>query len=350
MTPRLLLVRLGSLGDIVHALPAAASLRAAFPGARIDWLVEDRWQGLIEFNPDLSKVIPVDTRGWRAAPFHTSTWRNLTGFIETLRQLKYDAAIDFQGLYKSAVLSWLSGARRRLGFARQFLKEAGAARFYTDGVRPPENCHVFEMNLALARAAGAGETEVSFPLPVTQQDEAAVEEMLRQHHLRDFVVLSPGGGWGSKCWPVERYASVHNILARTGGWRTVLNAGPGEESLVSEFMAQARVTRPVHLKLTVRQLVAVLRRARLLISGDTGPLHLAAALGTPVVGLYGPTDPVRNGPYTTPQAKSRTVVLHHRDQATITYKHERKPSPAMLAITVEEVIAAANRCLEAAGG
>ena len=118
-----------------------------------------------------------------------------------------------------------------------------------------------------------------------------------------------------------------------------------------EFMAQARVTRPVHLSLTLRQLVAVIRRARLLISGDTGPLHLAAALGTPVVGLYGPTDPVRNGPYSPPRPwrGRRAVVLYHREQATITYKREDKPSPALLAITVEEVLAAVNRCLPAAG-
>jgi len=272
--------------------------------------------------------------------------------MDTLRRAGYDAAIDFQGLYKSAILAQLSRAQRRLGFARKFLKEPGAARFYTERVRPPENTHVVEMNLALARAAGAGETEQRFPLPTAPEDEAAVEQMLEKNHLRDFVILSPGGGWGSKCWPVERYAMVHNALARERGWRTVINAGPGEERLVSEFMAQARVSRPVHLSLTLRQLVALIRRARLLISGDTGPLHLAAALGTPVVGLYGPTDPVRNGPYSPPRPLRgpRAVVLHHREMATITYKREDKPSPAVLAITVEEVVAAANRCLEGAGG
>ena len=345
MTPRLLVVRLGSLGDIVHALPAVASLRAAFPQARIDWLVEARWQELIELNPDLSNVIVVDTRTWRRAPLRVSTWRSLAGLMDALRRAGYEASIDFQGLYKSAILAQLSRAPRRLGFERKFLKEPGAARFYTEPVRPPENTHVIEMNLALARAAGAGETQLRFPLPTTAEDDAAVEQMLAEHHLRDFVVLSPGGGWGSKCWPVERYATVHNHLARGRGWRTVINAGPGEEHLVSEFMAHARVTRPVHLPLSLRQLVALIRRARLLISGDAGPLHLAAALGTPVVGLYGPTDPVRNGPYS-----ARAVVLHHRELATITYKHENKPSPALLAITVEEVVAATNRCLEATGG
>lgn len=345
MTPRFLLIRLGSMGDIVHALPAAASLRAAFPEARVDWLVEARWQDLLALNPDLTNVIPVDTLAWRRAPMRARTWRSLAGLRRTLREARYDAALDFQGLYKSAVLARLSGAARRIGFAQEFAKEPGAARFYTERVRPPGNTHVIEMNLALAQAAGARETTPRFPLPVRPEDESAVDTLLSTHRLRDFFVLSPGGGWGSKCWPLERYTMLHNVLARERGWRTVVNAGPGEEPLVREFMDRARVSQPVHFPLTLRQLVALLKRARLLVSGDTGPLHLAAALGTPVVGLYGPTDPVRNGP-----CGRRAVVVHHREQATITYKHEDETSPAMLAITVEEVVAAVHRCLEAAGG
>ena len=175
------------------------------------------------------------------------------------------------------------------------------------------------------------------------EDEELLQLMLAQ--LQEFFILSPGGGWGSKCWPVERYAQLHNALARARGWRSFLNAGPGEELLVSEFAALARVTRPVHFPLTLGQLVALVRRARVLVAGDTGPLHVAAAVGTPVVGLYGPTDPVRNGPY-----GDRAAVIHHREQATITYKHEDKPSPAMLAITVEEVVAAVERVAEGGRG
>jgi len=345
MTPRFLVVRLGSLGDIVHALPATASLRDTFPQARIDWLVESRWAELLELNPDLSNVFLVDTRSWRRVPLSPATWRSVGALRRTLREARYDSAIDFQGLYKSAVLAKLSGAEKRIGFAKGIAKESGAARFYTEEVQPPTGVHVIEMNRALARAAGAGETQVRFALPTSAEDEAKVEEILGAHHLTEFVVLSPGGGWGSKCWPVERYAALHNALARERGWRTVLNAGPGEEKLVSAFQAQARVTKPVQLTLTLRQLVALLKRAKVLVSGDTGPLHLAAVLGTPVVGLYGPTDPARNGPY-----GPRAVVVRHREKATITYKHEEETSPALLAISVEEVVAAVNRALEASGG
>lgn len=345
MTARFLVVRLGSLGDIVHTLPAVATLRAAFPQARLDWLVEARWQELLELNPDVSNVIPVDTLAWRRRPLRVRTWRSVTTLVRGLRGIEYDVALDLQGLYKSALLARLSGARERFGFEKDFVKESGAARFYTVRVRPPENTHVIEMNLALAQAAGGREACRRFPLPTRPEDEAYVEHLLRSNQVREFFLLSPGGGWGSKCWPVERYAMLHNALARQRGWRSVVNAGPGEEDLVSELLAQARVTHPVHFPLSLRQLVALIRRARVLISGDTGPLHLAAAVGTPVVGLYGPTDPVRNGPYS-----QRAVVIHHREQAPITYKRDDQPAPALLAITVEEVLAAVERCLEASGG
>ncbi|MEE9235083.1 MAG: lipopolysaccharide heptosyltransferase I [Candidatus Acidoferrales bacterium] len=349
MSERFLIVRLGSLGDIVHALPAVATLRAAFPQAHIDWLVEARWQELLAGNPDVTNVVGVDTFAWRRGVLRPGVWRSVRQFGRRLRGRRYDVALDLQGLYKSALLARLSGARERLGFEAGFLKEAGAARFYTRRVRPPENTHVIEMNLALVKAAGATEPQVRFPLPARPEDDAAVEELLRKNKLREFFVLSPGGGWGSKCWPGERYALLHNALARQRGWRSVINAGPGEEQLASELMVRCRVTKPVHFPLTPAQLVALLRRTRLLVSGDSGPLHLAAALGKPVVGLYGPTDPVRNGPFN-PESSGRAAVVRHPEHARITYKHEDKPSPAMLAITVEEVLAAIDRVLEEPGG
>ncbi len=345
---RLLIVRLGSMGDIVHALPAVASLRAAFLEAQIDWVVESRWRELLAGNPDVSNVIAVDTQRWRRELGQQHTWSEVSGAVGGLRQARYDVAVDFQGLLKSALVARLSGAPRRVGFEKSVVKEPAAALLNTERVRPPENVHVVEMNLALARAAGASTDVVRFPLPARPEDDAYIEEQLRQHQLREFFILSPGGGWGSKCWPVERYAQLHNALARARGWRTFLNAGPGEERLVREFTAQARVTRPAHFPLTLGQLFALVRRARVVIAGDTGPLHVAAAVGTPVVGLYGPTDPVRNGPYAPRQ--SRAEVIHHREQAAITYKHEDTPSPAMLAITVEEVLAGVERVTGGAGG
>ncbi|HXE74955.1 MAG TPA: lipopolysaccharide heptosyltransferase I [Candidatus Xenobia bacterium] len=338
--PRLLILRLSSLGDILHTLPAAATLRASFPQARLDWVVEDRWKDLLELNPDVTNVIPVSTKAWRAALNQSGTWREVRRAVAALRDARYDAALDFQGLMKSALLARLSGARQRIGFDADAAKESAAAMFYTLHVRPPAGAHVVEMNLALARAAGAEKQVVKFPLLTRPEDEAYIEEQLRAQQVNDFFILSPGGGWGSKRWPLERYAQLHNALARERGWRSFLNTGPGEEALVEEFMREARVVKPAHFPLTLRQLVALVKRARLLVSGDSGPLHIAAAVGTPLVALFGPTDPLRNGPY-----GGRSVVIHHCEQAVISYKHEDTPSAAMLAITVEEVLAAIRRVL-----
>jgi len=350
MTPRILAVRLGSLGDIVHALPAVASLRAAFPAGRLDWLVETRWREFVVRNPDVNQVVAVDTLSWRRRALAPVTWGEIRSAVRALRAAGYDLAVDFQGLFKSALLARLSGAPRRIGFERGSLKEPAAATFYTETVRPATGAHVIEMNLALARAAGAAGDDRRFSLPTSPEEEGSLEAILRRQQIRgDYFVLSPGGGWGSKRWPPERYAQLHNELARRTGWRSFLNAGPGEEELVSRIVAGCRVTRPVNSPLTLGQLIALLRRARVVVAGDTGPLHLAAALGTPVVGLYGPTDPARNGPVG-PEGSGRAAVLHHAELATITYKREERPGPALLAITVEEVVRAVERVTEAAHG
>ena len=164
MSPRFLILRLSSLGDIVHALPAVAALRAAFPEARLDWVIENRWRDIVELNPEVSNVITVDTHAWRRTPLAARTWRNLAALRQTLRAARYDVAFDLQGLYKSAVLAWLSGAPKRIGFSKGAIKEPGATLFYTERVQHPANTHVIEMNLALAKAAGARETPWRFPL------------------------------------------------------------------------------------------------------------------------------------------------------------------------------------------
>ncbi|MFQ5818179.1 MAG: glycosyltransferase family 9 protein, partial [Terriglobia bacterium] len=296
MSERFLVVRLGSMGDIVHALPAVAALRRSFPQARIDWLVEVRWRALVELNPGVSRCLTIDTLAWRRQP-----WQHLGALgraLAALARADYDCAVDFQGLYKSAVLAWLADAPRRVGFHERALREPGSFLFYTERVLPPAGTHVVEMNLALVAHLGADIREpLAFDLPTTAEDEAYVENQLRRRGLEEFFILSPGGGWEGKCWPVARYAELHEALVQTYGWRGVVNVGPGEERLAAELIRLARAAEPAQVPLSPRQYIALARRARLVISGDSGPLHVAAALGTPAVGLYGPTDPVRNGPF-----------------------------------------------------
>lgn len=330
---RFLLVRLGSLGDIIHALPAASALRDAFPEARIDWLIEPKWRRLLEGNPDLTEIIPLEKK-------------SASGLISTIRKLRaarYTCAIDFQGLYKSALPAFASGAPRRIGFPSTYAREGFASMFYTDKINP-RGAHKVDHNLTLAEAAGAAARTSSprFPLTLRPEDEKQVTQELARHNIADFYVLNPGGGWRSKCWPPERYGELHHRLAAQLGWRSVISFGPGEERLAQELVSAAGTLPPVVLPLGLGPLMALLRRAKFVVSADTGPLHLASALGTPVVGLYGPTDPARNGPY-----GGTSVVIRNPSKSETTYRRGASYSSPMLSITVDQVADAAARLLDA---
>jgi lipopolysaccharide heptosyltransferase I len=331
--PRFLLVRLGSLGDIVHALPAAAALRDTFPEAQIDWAIDPKWSRVLEGNPDLNRAILFDRLSAAAS----------VSAVRTLRAAKYTCAIDFQALYKSALLAFVSGASRRIGFSSAYAREGLAALLYTERFNP-RGAHKVDHNLTLAIAAGARplSTPARFPLVVHSQDDEAVSQQLATHHLREFFVLNPGGGWVSKCWPPERYGALHRSLAQQFGWRGVVTYGPGEEGLAGAVVTAAGNPPPVALPLSLGPLLALLRRARFVVSADTGPLHLASAIGAPTIGLFGPTDPSRNGPYT-----PGDIAVRNPEACETTYRRGSSYSPAMLSITVEQVAAAIARRLGA---
>ena len=328
--PRFLLVRLGSLGDIIHALPAAAALRATFPAARIDWAVEPNWARLLKDNPDINDAIYAE---------RTSA----AGMMSTLNRVRagrYICAVDFQALYKSALLAFASGARRRIGFKSSYAREGLAAAFYTERLNP-RGPHKVDHNLTLVEAAGAGKpVSIRFPLAIDAEDEEAVTGELSSKGIREYFVLNPGGGWLSKCWPAARYGELHRRLVERFGWRGVISFGPGEKNHAREAIQAAGAPPPVAIPLGLGPLMALLRRAKFVVSADTGPLHLAWALGAPVIGLYGPTDPSRNGPY----SRAEVVVRNPRASVT-TYRREASYSPSMLSITVEQVADAVERRL-----
>jgi ADP-heptose:LPS heptosyltransferase len=249
--------------------------------------------------------------------------------------------LDFQGLYKSALLARLAGAPRRIGFDRRFAREPGAALFYSESI-VPQGRHVAEMNLSLTAAAGAhlgNGIPCSFRTPA--EELSRVREHLSREGVSAFVVVSPGGGWKSKCWPPERYGALCAELWQRLKVPAVVNAGPGEEKLARAVIEAAAPARPLAMSPSLRELVALLMLARVVVAADTGPLHLAAALGRPVVALFGPTDPARNGPF------PRGAVLRNSWQEP-TYKRGENYSPAMLALGIEQVAAAIERELSAA--
>jgi heptosyltransferase I len=330
---RFLLVRLGSLGDVIHALPAASCLRDTFPEARIDWAIDPRWARLLEGNRDVNEVICSDRK----------SAGGIAAAVCAIRAAKYDCVIDFQALYKSALLAYASGAPRRVGFQSSYAREGLAAMFYTDRLNP-RGPHKVDHNLTLAEFAGARKSAARFPVAVKNEDEETMVRELASRGIRpeseEFFVLNPGGGWRSKCWPAERYSQLHRRLAERWGWRGVVSYGPGEEDLARRVVESAGDSAPVAVPLGLGPLMALLRRAKFLISADTGPLHLAAALGARVVGLFGPTDPARNGPY------HSGVVVRNPHGCETTYERGAQESLSMLSISVEQVFAAVERCLE----
>jgi heptosyltransferase I len=329
MAERILLVRLGSLGDIIFTLPTAAALRDSFPDARIDWLTDARWRPLLDGNLDLNEVVALSDR-------------NVGTFLScghAIRARKYSIAIDIQALYKSAIFARISGAPRRIGFTRDFVRERGAEWLYTERVAPLEP-HMVEQNLALAWVAGAKRAAPRFPLQISQAASNAVSKKLAGLGAKDFGVLSLGGGWLSKCWPATRFGELALQLFEHHGLRFLINCGPGESQMAREAVAAAGAATPQIVEATLAELMALLRVASIAVAADSGPLHLAVALGTPVVGLYGPTSPARNGPY-----NPSDIVVRNASSADTTYKRRNAYSGAMLSITVEQVVDAVERRL-----
>lgn len=328
---RFLIVRLSSMGDILHTLPAVSALRASFPAARLDWLVDEKWRPLVASAAGIDVVIPL----------RQSSWSDLRKVIAAMRAARYSCAIDFQGLYKSALLARFAGAPRRVGFAPPTVRERGASMFYTERV-VSRAAHVVDQYLALAEHLGARlprrDALGMFPLRISSEAEAYVAGALAATGVRDFFVLSPGGGWTSKCWPPERYGELHRCLALRFGYRGVVSFGPGERALAERLRGAAGAPEPLLVEMDVPQLMAALRRARFFVGGDSGPLHLAVALGTPVVGIYGPTDPARNGPYC-----PADIVIRNAGPQDTTHRRGKFISHTMLSISVEQVEEAVSR-------
>jgi len=303
---RIALIKLSSLGDVVHALPVAATLRAARPDAWLAWIVEQREAAVLREHPALNEVIVVDTRRWRRARSPRDLFAaagDIRAARRRLRAGRFDVAIDLQGLIKSGVLTAATGARVRIGFDRQWRREPVAGLFINQRVVPPSARHVVEQDLALLQPLGITPPRLEFRLPTVAAAETRLDDWLALAGLKPrqrLVVLNPGAGRADKRWPVARFAELAARLSHDAGAHVVVAWGPGEEGAARAIVDGAGAAGPRALlapPTDLHELIALLRRASVMVAADTGPLHLAAALGTPCVGLYGPTSAVRNGPY-----------------------------------------------------
>ena len=333
---KFLIVRLGSLGDVIHGIPAAAALRARFPDAQIDWLVDPGYVELLELVECIDTPIAFDPRALRIGG---DALRVLKG----LRAAHYDAVVDLQGLLKSAVLGRLAGAGRTVGFPRAHLREPLARLFYTDAPDPGVAPHVIHKNLGLLRSLDVSDRTVRFPVRIPRTD--AIRSVKDRAGQDGYVVLNPGAAWPNKRWRPLGFGAVAASIRDEHGLRSVVLWGPGEEALATSVAAASEGAADVAPPTTIADLVGIARAARLMVSGDTGPLHIAGAVGTPIVALFGPTSPERNGPWAT-----RDVSLSRTASCSCRYERRcRRAEPCIEEIESEQVVQAVRERLGADG-
>ena len=296
---RILIVKLGSIGDIVHTLPSLAAIRRGLPNAEISWVVERRSAEILRDNPILDRLIEVDTKALRRVLMSGETLRAPRQQLRRLRASAFDLALDFQGLLKSATIARLSGARRVFGFSREGLREPPSRFLLSRTIHVPKQTHVIRKGLELVRGALGIEVpknplDLEFPLAVNPVHESEAQAAIRETDGK-YAILNPGGGWPTKLWGAERFGALADELWLHYGLHSLVTHGPGESELAQVVLAHSRSGKAQAVSLSLKGFYALARKARLYIGGDTGPTHLAIAAGAPVVGLFGPTEWWRNG-------------------------------------------------------
>lgn len=335
------------MGDVLHAMPAVQALRQSHPDSWIGWVIEPRWLPLLA-NADalgrgpgmplVDKVYFAATREWKKKPVSSKTLRDIASLRRELQAGRFDLCVDMQGSLRSAVIGRMSGAKVFAGPATP--REWPAAWMYGRRIKTPAP-HVVEQGCELVSAA-VGErlrpARIELPFDEDAEKSCVMQLAERTDTAAEFVLIAPGAGWGAKQWPAERYGAVAASLAASG-YRVLINAS-SEDDPLANTVARASGGAAEVFACDMAELIAVTRRATLVIAGDTGPLHLAAALKRPVVALFGPTDPARNGPYGT-----RARVLRRGGQRR-DHRRLSDPEAGLLAITVDEVVEAARELLE----
>lgn len=302
MFSNILIVKLSAIGDVVHALPVAHALKTCYPQARITWVVEKAAYDILVNNPTIDEILIFDKPKYKSLAGFA---KHAPAFVQELRSRKFDLALDLQGLFKSAAIAWLSGAPVRCVY--QNARE-GSDLLARKVVGPNAKGHVVEQYLDVVRQIGCHVSRVSFPIEIAEEEKDTATAIACQAGLdlnTPYVILSPGANWPNKCWPPAHFAKLAADL-RSCGITPLLTGGPSDLPKAAEIRRLAKASLvDITGKTTLKQLAYLIKRAQVFVGGDTGPMHLAAALGTPVVALHGPTDTIRNGPY---GAQHTTIV------------------------------------------
>jgi len=299
--PKILILKFSALGDVVHTLPFACTIRKSLPDSHITWMVEERYQDLLRDNPDIDEVLPLRTKVWRKNLTRRSLVEIL-GTIKTLRQGNFDIVFDLHGLLKSAIIARLSGAPTRVGFHRKNCKEKISSLFTNHkATYIPGGLHVVDMYLTLLKSALGKVTESKlFPIKVPDEANKKITSFFDQHpelSSRPIIAINPGAGFESKQWELVRFAELADRISEELNYSIMLTWGPGEEFKVKEISSCMKQQNWIAPPTSILESIVLYKQMELLVSCDSGPLHLSAAENIPTVSIFGPTDPVRNGAY-----------------------------------------------------
>ncbi|MFH1994318.1 MAG: lipopolysaccharide heptosyltransferase I [Nitrospinota bacterium] len=334
-TDRILIVKLGAIGDVIHALPALRTLRKNFPKAYIAWIVEEKAALILKGNPDLNELIVIDTKKWRK-DIGLKTIKDIKGLLSSLRKKRFDLAIDLQGLIKSGLITYLSGAENRIGYGYPYLRERLSGLFTNIKVCPLESeRHVIDIALSLLSPLKITKIDKEARFNIPEEDEAYIDTFIREKGLnkgKDLVIINPGAGWKTKLWGTANYAALADMIAAKNKADIVITWGPGEEEMATEVKSKMTEKGIISPPTTLPSFISLLKRCNLFVGADTGPIHLAAALGKRCVGIYGPSDPSRNGPY----GEGHRVVYKKMECGNC-YKRECDDLSCMQTITPADV-------------
>jgi lipopolysaccharide heptosyltransferase I len=346
---RILIVKLGSIGDIVHTLPSLAAIRSAMPEAEISWVAERRCLEILRDNPLIDRLIEVDTKVLRRGLMSGETLRAPRQQLRRLRASAFDVALDFQGLLKSAAIARLSGARRVFGYSRHALREPASALLLSSRVEVAKNLHVIRKGLELVKSSlkisvPTDANDFSFPISIDASSRTEVDSLVKETQ-GSYAILNPGGGWPTKLWNPNRFGRLADALWANFGLHSLVTYGPGEEELASSVINSASSGHARSVLLSLKGFHLLARTAKVYIGGDTGPTHLAVAARAPIVGLFGPTEWWRNGsPYI------EDICVERNDIGCRVDCHRRACGQWIcMDIEVDEVIRAVDRRLTANG-
>ena len=334
-TTRILLIRTSALGDIVHCLPALRALREHLPQARIGWVVEEVFAPLLTRDPDLDQVLTVRARQWRKSLLSPRTWRDIRSTLRRIRDFDADVVLDLMGNHKAGVLAALSWCDRRIGLERRLRREPSSALWLSESVTT-KRPHAVDHALAVAAGLGASTGFQGFAREKVLAAAAHVDVPERG----DYAVIHPGAAWANKRYPTKSWGAVAAELARHTGWKILISTGPGEEDLADELVRSSEGTAEPASANSLPSLIALLAGSRLVLGGDTGPLHLAHALAVPTVFVHGPTDPVASGPYGAPER-----AIWHQLPCSFCHRVFSEVKPCLLNLPPARIV---ERALEVA--